>query len=178
MRKLAPTVCLIGLLAVTGAACIQHEGELAVLLTSDTTTTQDGAVEGATQVNVEVTAVAVRDADSGEFVTLSSGSQVHELLSLEGRSSLLALANQLDEGTYSAVRLRFSEANSRVVTDAGRMTPLVIEPTLLTVPTVFRVIEDTQARVTLVLDITASVAQKANGTWVFRPVIRREPEER
>lgn len=171
MRKVAPALCLIGLLAGGTLGCIDHEGQLAVFLTSDTTTSDQAATAGAQQVNVEVTGVAIRDADSGRFLTLSLGAQVYELIGLSGRASLLALADSLDAGTYDAVRITFSTANSSVVNTAGRRNPLAIEPISITVPVLSNVVEDVQGSLTLTIALTASLTLKSNGTWVFRPVL-------
>lgn len=170
MRKTAARLCLIGLIAASSLACVAHEGQLAILLT---TSTADATVFGAQQVNLEVTSVEVWDSQERVFVNLAFGSQVYELVGLDGRTSLLALANELTEGNYSQVRLTFSQGRSSVVTTAGRRQPLSIEPTALTVPVAFRVVEDTESNVLLDIDLDASLALKANGTWVLRPVVRQ-----
>lgn len=171
MRKVAPALCLVGLLAGGTLGCIDHEGQLAIFLTSDTATDNQAGAAGAQQVNVEVTGVAIRDADSGRFLTLSLGAQVYELLGLSGRASLLALADSLDAGIYDAVRITFSTANSSVVNSAGRRNPLAIEPISITVPVLSTVVQDVQGAITLTVDLSASLTLKNNGTWLFRPVL-------
>jgi hypothetical protein len=170
MRNVAACICLIGLLAAPSLGCISHEGQLGVFLTTSSTT--DAAI-AAQQVNLEITSLEVWDNDKNVFVNLSTGSQVYELIGLEGRQSLLALATELEQGSYSQVRLSFSESNSSIVTAAGRRNPLSIEPTTLTVPVAFRVVEDTESGVLMDIDLPASLTLKGNGTWVLRPVMRQ-----
>lgn len=169
MRRSALTLCVIGILAVTTTGCIDHEGQLAIFLTRVDANQQ--ASVGAQQVQVEIVQVDVFDNEDGEFLTLFRGRAQHELLGLEGRRALLALGEAIEEGNYSRVRLTFSEANSSVVNPTGRRDPLRIEPLQLEVPVLFSVLEDASTDVILDIDVASSLALKANGTWVLRPVI-------
>lgn len=168
MRKPAPAIYLLGLLAASALGCIDHEGQLAVFLT-DTNQTQNIS---ARQVNVELVSVEIRDADNGTFETLSRGAQVHELVGLDGRSSLLALAPELERGTFSEIRLTFSAGNSSVLDDRGRVRPLIIAPLTTTVPAAITVLEDGSTDVLLDIDLDASLSLRNNGDWVLRPVVR------
>ncbi len=178
MRKAAPAFCTIGLLAVSTLGCIRHEGQLALFLTS-TDNTQQGVIT-AQQVNIDITSVEILEPQSGTFLSLSHGSQIHEVLGLVDRNSLLALADSLDEGSYQEVRLTLSAANSTVVDDRGRVQPLRVEPETITVPAFFTVIEDGSTNVILEIDLQASLKLRANGAWVLRPVIRQvaDPNQR
>lgn len=170
MRKNAPTICLVGLLALSGLGCVQHQGQLGVFLTGSSTGTAFASPPQ--QVTVEIIGVDVLDSESGNFVTLSAGSQLYEVLGLNGGQQLLALANELDEGTYQQVRVRFSEANSTVIGAGGRSQKLKIDPELVTVAMPFSVQTDGSTQVTIVLDVDQSLSQKGNGTWLLRPVLR------
>ncbi len=171
MRKNAPTICMIGLLALTGLGCVEHQGQLAVFMTSGSSLTAT-VTTAAQQVTVEVIGVDVLDSESGNYVTLSAGSQLYEILGLDGNVHLLALANQLDEGTYQQVRVRFSEVNSTVINAGGRSQKLKIDPEVVTVAVPFNVQTDGSTEVTIALDVAQSLSQKANGSWVLRPVFR------
>lgn len=168
MRTPAPAIYLLGLLAASALGCIDHEGQLAVFLT-DTSRARNIS---ARQVNVEVISVEIRDADNGTFTTLSRGAQVHELVGLGGRSSLLALAPELERGTFSEIRLTFSAGNSSVLDDRGRLVPLIIDPLTATVPAAFTVLEDASTDVLLDIDLDASLSLRNNGDWILRPVVR------
>ena len=170
MRKNAPMIYTIGLLAVLGLGCVEHQGQLGVFLTGSTTGTTFTTT--AQQVTVEVIGVDVLDSDSVAFVTLSAGSQRYEILGLEGNEQLLALANQLDEGTYQQIRVRFSEVNSAVINAGGRSQELKIDPESVTVAIPFSVQTDGSTRVVIAMDVGQSLSQKANGTWILRPVLR------
>ncbi len=170
MRKNTPTICTIGLLALVGLGCTEHQGQIGVFLTGLTTGTTFTTT--AQQVTVEVIGVDVLDSDSGAFVTLSAGSQLYEILGLAGNEQLLALANQLDEGTYHQIRVRFSEANSRVINAVGRSEKLKIDPESVTVSIPFSVQTDGSTRVIIAMDVGRSLSRKANGTWMLRPVLR------
>ena len=170
MRNSAARLCLIGLLAAASFGCVAHEGQLAVFLTTTSSTTSALAAQ---QVNLEVTSVEIWDNEERVFVNLAAGSQVYELVGLDGRASVLALASQLTRGYYSQVRLTFSQSRSSVVTDAGRRQPLSIEPMTMTVPVAFQVVEDAESSLLLDIDLAASLALKGNGTWVLRPIIRQ-----
>ncbi|NKB88789.1 MAG: DUF4382 domain-containing protein [Acidobacteria bacterium] len=166
MRKL--TLCLIGLFAVSALGCVDHEGQLAILMTSTTSTTVS-----ASQVNLEITSVELWDAGSNTWVTVSGGSQVHELVGLNGRLTPIALVDAIDEGTYSRVRITFNEARSGVVLSSGRREPLRVEPTAITVQTIAPVVEDQAFNLTLELDLDASLAERPSGSWLIRPVVRQ-----
>lgn len=170
MRNVAARSCLLALLALSSIGCLAHEGQAALYLT---TSGAADSLTGVQQVNLEITSVAALDADSGSYIVLSFGSQVYELVGLEGRASLLALAGQLNEGDYRQVRLTFSDANSSVVNDAGRRNPMVVEPGQITVPVLIRVIENEETQVILDIDLAASLTLKSNGTWALRPVVRQ-----
>ena len=167
MRKLA-TLCMIGLLAVSALGCIDNEGQLAVLMTSNAS-----AVTLASQVNLEITSVELWDNSNDTWVTVSGGSQVHEVIGLSGRLTPIALVDAINEGTYGQVRITFNEARSSVVLDTGRREPLQIEPTVITVQTIAPVIEDQAFNLTLELDVDASLSLRPSGTWLIRPVMRQ-----
>ncbi len=171
MRKLGTTIGLIGALTIFAAGCVQHRGQLAIFFT-DSAGLQ-ATTAAAQQVAVEVTQVDVLDARSGQFVTLFSGSVVHELLGLQLGGALLALGNELEEGDYTQIRIRFSEANSSVINLEGRRKDLRIETPEIVVPVLFPVVENQSIEVALDFDVDASVRLKANGEWVLRPVIRQ-----
>ncbi len=171
MRKIAPALCLVALLAGASLGCINHQGQLTVYLTDSTGFDDAQAALGIQQVNVEIVDVALRDADSRQFLTLAGGSRVYELIGLQSRLNVLALADALDVGTYDAVRITFAERNSSIVTAAGRKTPLVIEPVSIIVPVIVRIADSNQVAITLDFHATASISQKGNGTWVLRPVV-------
>lgn len=173
MRNAAARWCLLGLLSVSGLGCIAHEGQAALFLTTTVGNFAGQPTLGVQQVNLEITSVAALDADSGNYIVLSHGAQVYELVGLAGRASLLALVSQLTEGDYSQVRLTFSDANSSVINDAGRRNPLTIEPREITVPVLMRVVEDFETNVVLDIDLPASLNLKGNGLWVLRPVVRQ-----
>jgi len=168
MRKL--TLCLIGLLAASAFGCITHEGQLAILMTSgdDSTLTLS-----AQQVNIEITSVDLWDGTNSTWITVSGGSQVHELLGLSGRVSPIALINSIERGNYTQIRITFSQANSSVVTVTGRRDPLRIEPQVITVQALAAVVEDAAADVLLELDLAASLSLRSNGNWVLRPIVRQ-----
>ncbi len=170
MRKNAPTICMIGLLALSGLGCVEHQGQLGVFLTGSTTGTTFTTT--AQQVTVEIIGVDVLDSDSGNFITLSAGSQLYEILGLDGNEQLLALANRLDEGTYQQIRVRFSEANSTVINAGGRSQKLKIDPESVTVAIPFNVQTDGSTHVTIAMDVGQSLSRTANGTWMLRPVLR------
>lgn len=176
MRKIAPALSMIVLLAGASLGCIDRAGQLSLYLSGSSTLGDAAAATGAQQVNVEVIEVALRQADSGAFLTLAAGSQVYELIGLEGRLSLLALADDLEPGSYNAVRLTFAENNSSVVTDAGRKTQLSIEPSTVLVPVLAQVQDDAHSTVEIEFDVAASVTRKGNGSWVLRPVLRYSAE--
>ncbi len=171
MRKNAPTICMIGLLALIGLGCVEHKGQLAVFMTSGSTSTA-AVTTAAQQVTVEVVGVDILDDESGNYITLSAGSQLYEILGLGSNVHLLALANQLNEGTYQQVRIRFSEANSTVINAGGRSSKLKIDPESVTVAVPFNVLTDGSTELTIALDVAQSLSQKANGAWVLRPVFR------
>lgn len=176
MRKIALALCMIGLLAGASLGCIGREGQLAIYLTGESSVGPQTSL-GLQQVNVEVTEVALRESKTGQFLTLSSGSRTYELVGLETRLSLLGLADALDEGTYDAVRITFSQSRSSVITAGGRLSILAVEPTVLTIPALIRMQRDTSSDVTLVIDVDASVTLKGNGQYVLRPVIRQGLEQ-
>ncbi|HJO04748.1 MAG TPA: DUF4382 domain-containing protein [Acidobacteriota bacterium] len=170
MRKNAPAICMIGLLALVGLGCVEHQGQLGVFLTAANAGTT--LAISPQQVTVEIVGVDVLDSESGNFVTLSAGSQLYEILGLDGNQQLLALADRLDEGTYQQIRLRFSEVNSTVVNAGGRREKLKIDPEAVTVGIPFTVQTDGSTQVIIALDIDQSLSQKSNGRWVLRPVLR------
>lgn len=168
MRKL--TLCLIGLLAASAFGCITHEGQLAILMTSGSTST---LALGTQQVNVEITSVDLWNSANAAWITVAAGSQIHELVGLAGRVSPIALVNSIERGNYTQIRITFSQVNSSVVTDTGRRDPLRIDPQVITVQALAAVIEEETADVVLELDLTASLSRRGNGNWVLRPVIRQ-----
>jgi hypothetical protein len=170
MRKNAPTIFMIGLLALFGLGCVEHQGQLGIFLTGSSAGTAFTAPPQ--QVTVEVIGVDVLDSESGNFITLSAGNQLYEILGLEGNQQLMALVNELDEGTYQQVRVRFSEANSTVITAGGRSQKLKIDPESVTVAIPFFVQSDGSTQVTIALDVAQSLSQKGNGSWLLRPVLR------
>jgi len=175
MRKTAAT-CLIALLAVAGSGCIQHEGQLTVFLTraqgqgGQNTQTAPGGIR---QVNLGVTTVELLVPDKKAFVTLSRGLQTFELMGLGGRGGLLAIADSLTRGNYSQLRLTFSAADSFIVDERGRQQPLAVQPVTIAVPTLISIVEDASTEVNLEIDLNASLAQKGNGNWILRPVLRQ-----
>jgi hypothetical protein len=168
MRKL--TLCLIGLFAASALGCISHEGQLAILMTSGTTNT---VAASAKQVNVEITSVELWDSSNNAWVTVSGGSQVHELVGLSGRVSPIALVNSIERGNYTQVRVTFAEGNSSVVLDSGRREPLRIDPLTITVQGLAAVVEDASADMTLEFDLDSSLALRPSGVWQMRPVMRQ-----
>jgi len=172
MRKLI--LCLIGLLTATVVGCITHEGQLAILMTSDTTTLSLSA----RQVNIEITSVDLWDNENTAWITVAGGSQVHELVGLDGRVSPIALVNSIERGNYTQVRITFSQDNSSVITDTGRHDPLRITPLTVTVQALAAVVENEAADVLLELDLGASLSLRGNGNWVLRPVVRQVASSR
>jgi len=168
MRKL--TLCLIGLLAASAFGCVTHEGQLAILMT---TASSSQLALGAQQVNVEITSVVLWDTESNAWITVAGGSQVHELIGLAGRASPIALVNSIERGNYTQIRITFSQDNSSVITDTGRRDPLRIDPLTVTVQALAAVVEDEASDVLLELDLSASLTLRNNGNWVLRPVVRQ-----
>lgn len=168
MRKL--TLCLIGLLAASAFGCITHEGQLAILMTTGSTSTLTLGVQ---QVNIEITSVDLWDSGNATWITVAGGSQVHELVGLAGRVSPIALVNSIERGNYTQIRITFSQINSSVVTDTGRRDPLRIDPLVVTVQALAAVVEEETADVILELDLSASLSRRGNGNWVLRPVVRQ-----
>jgi len=176
MRKAALAICLVGLLAASATGCIQHEGQLAIFLTNAATNNSQLAVS-ARQVNIDVTAIEVLEPQDRAFVTLSRGSQMYELIGLSNRTSLLAVADALKEGNYREIRLTFSPGTSSVIDDRGRRHDLSIQPSQVSVPALFTVVEDGSTNVVLEIDLEASLDLRANGNWILRPVIRQTDAE-
>jgi hypothetical protein len=170
MRKLASAILAVAV-ALAAGGCIQHEGQLAAYLTYDAPDSQQSML-GLQQVSVEVTQVDVQSAEDGAFRTIMRGSLSLELLRLgSDRWALLALGQGLEEGTYQAIRITFSSEGSSVINDAGRRHDLRIEPEQVIVPVHFQIVEDATSDVLLDFAVDASLALKANGNYVMRPVI-------
>lgn len=167
-RKL--TLCLIGLLAASAFGCVNHEGQLAILMTSGSSS---ALALGAQQVNVEITSVDLWNSQNNTWTTVAGGSQMHELVGLADRVSPIALVNSLERGNYTQIRITFSPGNSSVVTEKGRRDPLRIDPLLVTVQALAAVVEDESVDVVLELDLAASLSLRGNGNWILRPVVRQ-----
>jgi hypothetical protein len=168
MRKF--TLCLIGMLAASALGCVTHEGPLAILMTSGPSASSSFSAK---QINVEIIVVELWDSGSQTWVTVSGGSQVHELLGLEGRVSPIALVNSIERGNYTQVRVTFAEGNSSVVDANGRREPMRIEPTVITVQGLASVVEDATNNMTLELDLGVSLTERNSGLWTLRPVMRQ-----
>ena len=168
LRKL--TLCLIAMFALASFGCVSHEGQLAILMTSGPSAVSS---PDARQVNVEITSVELWDTGSNAWVTVSAGSQIHELVGLSGRVSPIALVNSIDRGNYTQVRITFSPNSSSVVTDTGRRDDLRIDPRVVTVQALATVVEDASSDVVLELDLASSLSQRSTGSWILRPVVRQ-----
>ncbi len=176
MRKTASAICLIALLAASGLGCIQHEGQLALFLTSNSSLQigqQGQTALDVRQVNLAVTSVEILVPEARAFLTLARGVQTYELIGLSDRSGLLALADALTLGTYTRVRITFSSNDSYIVDESGRQQPLNVDPLEIEVPALFDVVEDAATEVMFEIDLAASLAQKGNGSWILRPVVRQ-----
>ena len=135
----------------------------------DTTTPSVSAL----QVKIGSTSVDLGDNENTAWITVDGGSQVHELVGLDGRVSPIALVNSIERGNYTQVRITFSQDNSSVITDTGRHDPLRITPLTVTVQALAAVVENEAADVLLELDLGASLSVRGNGNWVLRPVVRQ-----
>jgi hypothetical protein len=167
MRKLS--LCIITLLALSSLGCITHEGQLAILLTSNA----DGAPAGTSQVNVTVTAVELWDNENNVWLTVAAGAQTHELVGLGSRVAPIAFLDGIERGSYTRVRMTFDDTQSNVITETGRRDPMRFDPDAVVVQSVVTVVEDASSEALFEFDLNASLNRRGNGTWLMRPVVRQ-----